>query len=637
MRNKIHFLIAAVAAVVVFSLPVSGFAEKAADRPESIPTHGSAGEPALPTELDHVHDHEHLVPDSISSEVDLGEPVGIDVLLQDHDYSKLEGLIIQAGGRKKPLLTFARESLLTISGRSKFKIEGVRVEPMSFVVSVWLSGRDWSRQPLIKVDHGEVKERLGLDMNEGRFSFREIAGSPEFQPLIEQVEAVREREGEDGFSDLESHFDSVLQRMVQFRALQNGSAFTVVPHPDDAEGTWVSIPEAGNYYPQEAREKLNRGTIELFMAYHGEPLDEKDFAAVSKEFKTLQQELAPDVMPADAKIQAELFYEHYGFIRFAWILSFVSPIVLGLTWHVGRRRGLLSGWLIAFGALLMLTTAMGLRVYISARAPVTNMYETVIWVAFGLLLFSLLFEWRYKCRYYLISGSVFAGILLILADSVPAILDPNITPLTAVLRDNFWLTTHVLTVTISYATFALAFALGHVVLAKQIIVGPKMKENRYLHAYIYRAMQVGILLLTIGVILGGVWANYSWGRFWGWDPKETWALIAILCYLFVLHGRLAGWWRGFGITVGAVLGFMSVVMCWYGVNYVLGAGLHSYGFGTGGTKYMATFAIAELVFVAAALFRRYQGGANRRRSKSKRPARKVEADLATQAEVEVKS
>jgi energy-coupling factor transporter transmembrane protein EcfT len=110
-------------------------------------------------------------------------------------------------------------------------------------------------------------------------------------------------------------------------------------------------------------------------------------------------------------------------------------------------------------------------------------------------------------------------------------------------------------------------------------------------------------LLAVGTILGGVWANYSWGRFWDWDPKEVWALVTLLAYLFVLHGRIAGKWAGFGMSVGAILCFLCVLMAWYGVNFVLGVGLHSYGFGSGGFGYALAFVIAELVFVAIAVVR----------------------------------
>src|SRR5690606_14365338 len=144
------------------------------------------------------------------------------------------------------------------------------------------------------------------------------------------------------------------------------------------------------------------------------------------------------------------------------------------------------------------------------------------------------------------------------------------------LQSNFWLATHVLIITLGYAAFLLALAVAHIALGKVILGG---KPSAAIYNYIYRALQIGVLLLAVGTILGAVWANYSWGRFWDWDPKETWALIALLAYLFLLHGRIAGLWGGFGLAVGSVLGFLTVVMAWYGVNFVLGVGLHSYGFG----------------------------------------------------------
>jgi ABC-type transport system involved in cytochrome c biogenesis permease subunit len=232
------------------------------------------------------------------------------------------------------------------------------------------------------------------------------------------------------------------------------------------------------------------------------------------------------------------------------------------------------------------------------------MYESVIWVAFGTVLFALIFETIYRAGTFLLGAVPVAVASLILADSQPMILDRSIHPLVPVLRDNFWLTTHVLSITLSYAAFALALGVAHVVLGR-IIAGHRPAETLYL--YLYRTLQVGVLLLATGTILGGVWANYSWGRFWDWDPKETWALTALLGYLFLLHGRITGLWGGFGLAVGSVLAFLSVLMAWYGVNFVLGAGLHSYGFGTGGFSVVFSFVGLELVFVLLAFFRRGTG------------------------------
>jgi ABC-type transport system involved in cytochrome c biogenesis permease subunit len=130
----------------------------------------------------------------------------------------------------------------------------------------------------------------------------------------------------------------------------------------------------------------------------------------------------------------------------------------------------------------------------------------------------------------------------------------------------------------------------------------------------YRAMQFGTVLLAAGTILGGVWADYSWGRFWGWDPKETWALIALLCYLAVLHGRFSGWVTQFGFALWGVICFMSVLMAWYGVNFVLGVGLHSYGFSSGGISFVLIYMGIQLAFVLwVVVMRKIQ------KSKSKQP------------------
>jgi ABC-type transport system involved in cytochrome c biogenesis permease subunit len=215
------------------------------------------------------------------------------------------------------------------------------------------------------------------------------------------------------------------------------------------------------------------------------------------------------------------------------------------------------------------------------------------------MFFAIIFEAIYRCRYFFMGAAPVSVVSLILADSLPAVLNSAIHPLVPVLRHNFWLSTHVLSITSSYAALGLALGVGHLIL---ILVLLKKPVPAVLYQYLYRAIQVGVLLIGIGTILGGVWANYSWGRFWDWDPKETWALIAFLSYLAILHGRLAGWWGGFGLAVGSVLGFLSVLMAWYGVNFVLGQGLHSYGFGAGGLEYVTGFVILELAFVAAAVW-----------------------------------
>jgi ABC-type transport system involved in cytochrome c biogenesis permease subunit len=179
-------------------------------------------------------------------------------------------------------------------------------------------------------------------------------------------------------------------------------------------------------------------------------------------------------------------------------------------------------------------------------------------------------------------------------------LDPSIRPLVPVLRSNYWLTIHVLTITLGYAALALTCGLANVTLFQFAKAKPGAQAKVVqLNQLTYRSMQFGVVLLAAGTILGGVWADYSWGRFWGWDPKEVWALIALLSYVTILHGRFTGWIDQFGYTVWTICAFMSVLMAWYGVNFILGVGLHSYGFSSGGFTFVATFVTIQMSYVAA--------------------------------------
>lgn len=209
-----------------------------------------------------------------------------------------------------------------------------------------------------------------------------------------------------------------------------------------------------------------------------------------------------------------------------------------------------------------------------------------------------------------VTAVAFAGTFIAWFFPIPG---KQFSPLQPVLRDNFWLTIHVLTIVSSYAAGALAWGLGLLSLGYYLLgtyrqpAAGRAKQPpaacAELAGFIYKAMQVAVLLLAAGTILGGLWADVSWGRFWGWDPKEVWALVSLLAYLVVLHGRYAGWIGNFGLAAGAVMGAAVIGMSWYGVNFLLGAGLHSYGFGQGGQTEFFTFLILNFALLAAAAWR----------------------------------
>lgn len=499
------------------------------------------------------------------------------------DFSILEKLPIQEGGRKKPFLVFAEETTLGLYGKSTVTLDGQKRAAMPFIIGLWLAPEGHENLPVILVNNRPLKEACGMDLSRKHFSYEELVENQELRKLLTEAAMLRARPGNNRLKGLPKEAADVGMRLAQMEALASGETFRVVPNPKLSEGAWSLLQE----------NLLNP----LRKAYASN--DQPSFDVAASAAVEALAALQPEFQPPAWKIDLESLYQKSHPIRWAWILYLAAGIVLMLAGKT--QAGYAGGWVLAGAGFLMQVGGFTARMFIAGRPPVTNMYESVIWVAFGTVLLAFVFEAMYRSRTCLLAAVPVAVVSLILADTQPTAISRSISPLVPVLRDNFWLTTHVLTITLSYGAFALALGLGHIALGTVIKGG---KPTPALYNYLYRAIQVGVLLLAVGTILGGVWANYSWGRFWDWDPKEVWALVTLLAYLFVLHGRIAGKWGGFGLSVGAILCFQSVIMAWYGVNYVLGVGLHSYGFGSGGFGYALTFVFVELAFVTIALIRR---------------------------------
>jgi cytochrome c-type biogenesis protein CcsB len=500
------------------------------------------------------------------------------------DFSVLEQISIQEGGRKKPFLVFSEESLLGLSGKTALTVDGHTMSAPEVVTTLWLNPAGWETKPLILVNHKDLKKALGYDVTRKLFSYQELSTNLQLQRLIAEAQATSSRPGQK-LAGLPKEASEVGGRLANFESLVNGSAYRFIANPAGASAAW--FPAVGT---TEALAPLR----EAFISQNSDA-----FRAESLKLQKTWAEISPQYQPPAWKIALEATYQRVHPFRWAWI--FYATAGLLMIFLPQGRAGYTAGWIFAGAGFLCQVAGFTSRILIAGRPPVTNMYESILWVAFGTILFALVFEAIYRSRYFLLGAVPVAVVSLILADTQPLALNRSIEPLQAVLRDNFWLSTHVLTITLSYAAFALALGIGHIVLGT-IIAG--RKPSAALYSALYRAIQVGVLLVATGTILGGVWANYSWGRFWDWDPKETWALITLLSYLFVLHGRIAGKWGGFGLAVGSVLCFQCVVMAWYGVNFVLGVGLHSYGFGTGGLGWAIAFVAAELAFVALAVWRK---------------------------------
>jgi ABC-type transport system involved in cytochrome c biogenesis permease subunit len=374
------------------------------------------------------------------------------------------------------------------------------------------------------------------------------------------------------------------------------------------EGEGTTARAAQPFPAGDARQVLAAFT-RLRDAYRGG--DEAAFATASTTFLDTLAEINERHQPQQVATTAslELWFNAVNPFRKAWLFSLLAGVLLaGSLLAAGLRpaygRITYGSGLLAYAvALGWAATGFYCRVAISDRPPVSNMYESIIWVGFMTAAFGLLLEAFSRRGYLAVAGALVSTLVLVLADQLPLTFNPAIQPLQAVLRSQYWLVVHVLTIVSSYAAFALAWGLGNLNLGLMLWAPGETSRIQALSRCCYRAVQLGVVLLAAGTLLGGFWAAESWGRFWGWDPKEVWALIALVCYLIPLHARYVGWVKDIGLSICAVVCFASVVMAWYGVNYVLGAGLHSYGFGGGGQAWIYFAGLANICLVLHALSR----------------------------------
>ena len=519
------------------------------------------------------------------------------------DFEQFGLLAIQDAGRRKPIDTFARETLIKLTGRSSYTdAAGKSWRPEDFVLSAMLETRDWKNEPMLLISFGRLKEQVGLEKTQRRFSFAQLSGSAELQRLTNEAHALKR--AEKPLDRLQQEALSVSDRLTLFTRVVDGSAFAIVPAPKKETDPWlVPDPSAlnGNYAQAQFASAISE--LQSMVNAYGQG-DSFAFSRFANQLRQNLRALNPSIYPDESQLRLEYFYNHFeGFYRAIWFYGLAFVVLLLAHLRGGGRFLRNIGVLLALCALGFHATGIILRCMIGGRPPVTNMYESIIWVSFAASFFGMIFFARYRTSFYLLASLPVTLVALLLVHQMPIAMPSSIDPLVPVLRDNFWLTVHVLTITLSYAAFALAMGFGHILLWRYARDPTGARADAAMHFWLYRVLQLGVLLLAAGTILGGVWANYSWGRFWGWDPKETWALIALLCYITTLHGRLAGWWTEFGLVVASVVCFLAVLMAWYGVNFVLGKGLHSYGFGIGGETYVAAFVIADLLFVAFAVWR----------------------------------
>jgi cytochrome c-type biogenesis protein CcsB len=568
---------------------------------------------------------------------------------QSFNWQAWRYLPVQDGGRHKPLDTLAWETLRTLCNRARFVEPGSRetldstavylamlfdwqgwdrpADPHAMAMNpsaVYFAGYapdKWDKAPMLRVDYLALRTALGVSPDEKYVSPLELSEAvirdPHTEkqtPFLAWARELSLTEKEKGLTTFEQKGVELAGKFLAYQDHRMGRRLCVLPIRNSEDRQWASIADLMQTRFNDGNDPggEQRAAVEQFQAARLAYLngDAEEFNRASAALLATVGTAGPQLGEyADPQtIDLEVAYNHWAPFRFAWVFTTFAFLLLLLSMGTGWRSFYALGWLTFAAGLIAMIVGFWLRTTVSGRAPVTNMYESVIYLALGTAGFGVVFEAMYRRKFVLTAAAAVATVALILADNCPAVLDPSLKPLQPVLRSNFWLVTHVMSITLSYAALALALGIGNITLG-YFLVGSKNREVvSALSDFTYKTLQVGVLLLAVGTILGGVWADYAWGRFWGWDPKEVWALIALLGYLAVLHARYVGWVGHLGLAALSVICFSLVVMAWYGVNFVLGAGLHSYGFGGGGQQYVYGAVLAQFLYVGAAALRSTQNG-----------------------------
>jgi len=474
--------------------------------------------------------------------------------------SELKRLPVQHDGRVMPLDTMAREAVGSITGRSRWQ----GYDPTALVVSWAVAPDEWAHQPLVAIGSRALTRELGYA--EGTHAtFDELARNERLMVLVRQAHA--EEQGGKKLSGNLAAASKLEDRLNTMWGLLSHGSLTVVPHPTEAKGAWT-VPSTVS--------------VESLIALAGTPSSAPSY-------------------PSRAAIEREILYNAVRPSRVAWIVLLAGTILAILAMRTEKPAiDRLSLVALAAGFAVM-SWGIGMRWSLAGRIPAANMYESLLFLAWGVGFFALIAFVVLRSRLVVLNAAAMAALTMALTDLLP--IDGFIHPVAPVLANTVWLAIHVPIIMVSYSVLALGVFFAHM----QIGIGLFAPKRRELVArmsdLLYWYIHIGSILLIAGIITGSMWASSSWGRYWGWDPKEVWSLVAFLAYLAILHARFAGYIGRFGVASISIAAFWMILMTYLGVNFVLTAGLHSYGFGGSSVlNVMIGVALAEIVFVSAGWF-----------------------------------
>ena len=510
-----------------------------------------------------------------------------------------ERLPILEGGRVKPIDTFARNALTLISGKQSHRVDGHRRRASEWLLQALFDPGAADAQAVFLIDEPEILDLLRLPHSQRRFSFLQI--EPNRARLGEAALAASELPARSR-SRFQSASIAAERRLRLYESIRDsaamhpGSPAFLALAPQRPDGAWSTLSEG--LLRVHAMEPAHPGLIAfsaMQKAYRAH-----DFEAFDAALKSYADWLAQN-RPADARRAAvEWRFNSLQPFMVAMTLHVAAFLLLAFSWTGGGDRFYRLGISLAWTAALVHSSGLFARMAIQGRPPVTNLYSSAVFVGWVASLLGLACE-RFHRRGLAAAAAACTGFLgLLVAHNLQAGGD-TMEMMQAVLDSNFWLATHVVTITIGYSSTYLAGLAGAFWVLRQRLGGRSSPaDGRALYSLAYGAVAFSLLFSFIGTVLGGIWADQSWGRFWGWDPKENGALLLVLWHAALLHARWAGFAGERGFMLLSIFGGIVVTFSWFGVN-MLGVGLHSYGFMENSLWWLAAFCAGQLGLIAVGL------------------------------------
>lgn len=582
------------------------------------------------------------------------------------DYHAFGQIPVVSGGRIKPLDTVARNALLEINGRAAVREEAnemaaaVEMHHNEWLAEVLFDAPSASKRRILLIENDEVKalfNRQG-EAGEKRFSLSDVTpASEKLQELAQAIEpkpkghrTVFDRQvmalynrmtvlgrlmhsiEPPGLRDYKARMDALpglVSRVVpETEKLQRGEPYdeATVREMSMTLQAFQSVQRLHGFYPIPPRDKPDKlenwsdaGTVVLEEVARGASHDALDnWARIADAWHRIPQDnglffnaeverhrewLAQRGFGGLAKSNAESWFNDFAPFYVSMALYVLVLLVVLAAWLTGSPALLRAAFLTLLLTLIVHSLGLGMRIWLSGRPPVTNLYSSAVFIGWGVLVFCLVLE-----RYFLRNGIAGAcGALIGFGTMVIAhhlsFDGDTLEVKQAVLDSNFWLTTHVLTITLGYCAVFLAGFLAILWLALNLARARffDARTRRIVQGAVYGTICFALFFSFVGTVLGGIWGDQSWGRFWGWDPKENGALLIVLWNAIILHARWGGMIREKGLMVLAMGGNIVTAWSWFGTN-MLGIGLHSYGFMEEAFQALVAFGVAQVILMALVAF-----------------------------------